>query len=194
MHSVTEKPPETIVINGTEYLANTDYRVWLSVSDLLSDININLNDKSECMRMIAKLSVSVFGKLINEPACDILNAVVTFYKGYPKPERKSDYAGGESRERLFSFQYDINYIILAIRNQSGIDLSYRRKEPFHWWDFLLEFETLEDHHFISRVMQYRAYSGDNADMLKLKQFYALPPEYTKEEQKMLDDFNAIFAD
>lgn len=187
-------PPETISVNGSDYPAQTDYRVWLEVSELLDEVRFHSDDMNKCIKTAARITVLVFGKLINAPVNDILNAVVTFYKGYPKPERAfSAEREGGGRERVFSFKHDINYIILAIRNQSGIDLSYRRTEPFHWWNFLLEFETLEEHHYISRVMSYRAYSGDNKDMLKLKQLYALPEEYTRDELEMLDEFNALFS-
>ena len=191
MNVATNPPPTEITVNQTSYGANTDFRVWLTVSDLLCDLNLDTNNQADCLKAVAGLSRIVFGRVINEPAGDILSAIVSFYKGYPKAER-GGLGGTANGERIFSFKYDINYIILAIRNQSGIDLSYRRTEPFHWWEFLLEFETLEEHHFICTVMKYRAYSGDNSDMLKLKAFYALPKEYTESEQRALDKFNDLF--
>ena len=173
MNVAANPPPKEITVNQTAYGANTDFRVWLTVSDLLCDLNLDTNNQADCLKAVAGLSRLVFGRVINEPAGDILSAVVSFYKGYPKAER-GGLGGTANGERIFSFKYDINYIILAIRNQSGIDLSYRRTEPFHWWEFLLEIETLEDRHAICKIMGYRAYGGENKELLMLKQKYALP--------------------
>lgn len=165
------EPPKKLEINGSTYKIATDFKVWIRVSRLLEEMD--KDDLSSCMRSAAKISKIVFGKIINEPAGDMLKAVVWFLKGYPK-KRSALESGAGHEERIFSFETDLNALIIAIRNQSGIDLSYRRTEPFHWWEFLLEIETLEDRHAICKIMGYRAYGGENKELLMLKQKYALP--------------------
>ena len=93
---------------------------------------------------------------------------------------------------LFSFDWDINAIIIAIRNQSGIDLSYRRTEPFHWWEFLLEFQTLCGEHYILNLMGARSYRGRDKELLRRKRMCALPAEETEEERATAETFSAMF--
>ena len=100
---------------------------------------------------------------------------------------------GDSREPAYSFEYDLNAIIVAIRDQHGVDLSWRRKEPFHWWEFLLLFKTLSGDHYILNLMEARTYRGKDRELLRRKHACALPPEYTAEEQAERDAFNAQFA-
>ena len=151
----TDAPPESITINGTVYPAKTDYRVWLQVSDLLCNLD-SASDQDAIthnLNTVRTLETLVFGCVLNEPVLDVLNACAEFYRGYPaegngyRPETDST-----TGEKLFSFKHDINLILIAIRNQSGIDLSYRRKEPYHWWLFLLEFRSLESRHHICQVI------------------------------------------
>ena len=94
---------------------------------------------------------------------------------------------------------DLNYIILAIRNQGGPDLSYRRKASFHWWAFLLEFRALCGEHYIMRLMEIRGYEDTskqdskraNREALRLKQRYALPYEMTADERRAAEAFDRL---
>lgn len=130
------------------------------------------------------------------PADEILKAVEEFSHGYPQERATSDYAREESDDLLtVSFEYDLNLIAIAIRNQSGIDLSYRRKEPFHWWLFLLEFAALEDRHAIVKIINARAYKGDNKDLIALRERERIPDEYirTRTEQREDEAFDRYFT-
>ncbi len=190
---VNSPPPESLYINSTEYPINTDYRVWLDVSCILEDLD--LTDESEnIIKAFERIVELVFGTTqIPEDTSDVLNAVIKFQRGYPTEPSDTedlDESKDSDNERVVSFKHDINYIIVAIRNQSGIDLSYKRKEPFHWWEFLLEFDSLEDRHFISRLISIRSYDGDDKDRLRLKEKYKLPVKLTAEEKKVNEMFYA----
>lgn len=189
MMNITNRPPETICVNDTEYPVDWDYRTWLDISIMLDDVDFSGN-RSENIILVAEIISKAFGRIINEPLIDALPAVLEFMKGYP--EADNGYRGTSSHKKCYSFRYDINYIIIAIRNQSGIDLSYRRKEPFHWWDFLLEFKSLTAEHYISKIMSYRAYDGKDKEMIKLREMYALPHHCTKSEQAIIDELDDIF--
>ena len=140
-------------------------------------------------RVIADVENAVFGRTIPHPACEVLDAIIEFSKGYPEAPVKS---GKTPKAQTYSFEWDLNYIILAIRNQSGIDLSYRRKEPFHWWEFLLEFHSLCGDHYILRLMEIRGYDGKDTELKQQAQRYALPREVTADDQALLDEFDALF--
>lgn len=187
-----DPPPAEITVGGVSYSINIDFRVWLDVMRLMRDImampttpeQINRN-----LEVFAQIEYLVFGKLIPHPAHEMLDAVREFLLGYPEAPVS---AGGKQKAQTYSFDWDLNYIILAIRNQSGIDLSYNRKEPFHWWLFLLEFKSLCGDHYILRLIEIRGYDGKEPELKQQAQRYALPRETTAEDQAILDEFDALF--
>ena len=99
---------------------------------------------------------------------------------------------GKGGAQTYSFDYDLNYIIIAIQNQFGMDLSYQRKQPFHWWLFLLYFRALSGPHYILRLMEIRGYDGKDAELKRQAQRFALPRENTADDQKLLDLFDELF--
>lgn len=187
-----DAPPTEIQVGGAVYKIETDYRIWIDVQQDLRRINLKTTDKMKMTEnevILENIERRVFGGVLaEENAIDVLKAIYEFLRGYPSLEIEND----EDDEAVVSLEYDLNMIILAIRNQSGIDLSYRRKEPFHWWEFLLEFQSLSGNHHILNIMEIRGYEGKDRDMLRLKRAYALPREISAEEQAEIDAFEALF--
>lgn len=171
-----DAPPTAIVVGGAEYAVNVDYRVWIGVLRDLRELILN-PDMPETMlkdlETIRKIETDVFGRVIDAPAVQVLRAINDFSKGYPEVLVGR---GEGAQVQTYSFDWDLNYIILAIENQFRVDLSYRRKEPFHWWLFLLYFRALSGEHYILRLMEIRGYRGKDADMRKQARRFALPEE------------------
>ena len=189
-----DAPPTEISVGGFAYPCETDYRVWLDVLRLMREIHPRPDTDDAEQRTIetlVEIETKVFGGwLKDENPVEVLKAVAEFSKGYPMAPVQDT---GNRREPAYSFEYDLNSIIIAIWNQHGVDLSYRRSEPFHWWEFLLLFHTLSGSHYILNMMEARTYRGKDRDLLRRKYACALPPEYTAEEQAELDAFNAQFG-
>lgn len=187
-----DAPPTEISVGGVPYAANVDYRVWLQVLALMKQIRSETLDRETRLRnarIFGEIETLVFGgRLADEDPAEILRSISAFAHGYPS----APMGAGESGTPTFSFDYDLNEIIIAIRNQSGIDLSYRRKEPFHWWEFLLEFRTLCGEHYILNLMEARGYKGKDSELLKRKSQCALPVEHTADEKALLDEINKEF--
>lgn len=189
-----DAPPTEISVGGFAYPVNTDYRVWIDVLRLMRGLIPDAEDQDQIQRNIeavAEIETLVFGDVLaDEDEVDVLAAISEFSMGYPSAPIRQDSDGAQT----FSFDYDLNEIIIAIRNQSGIDLSYRRTEPFHWWEFLLEFRTLCGDHYILNLMEARGYRGNDKDMIRRRQRCALPVEYTAAEQAEIDAFEALFEE
>ena len=186
-----DAPPTAITVGGADYTVNVDFRVWIDVLRLLRDLISTPATVEQAMHnaeVIGEMERAVFGDLIPQPAADVLSAVIDFSRGYPEPPVEA----GESAQPPYSFDWDLNYIIIAIQNQFGVDLSYRRTEPFHWWEFLLYFRALAGNHYILRLMEIRGYDGKDSDLKRQAQRYALPRETTAEDQAMLDAFDELF--
>jgi hypothetical protein len=191
----TTCPPEFITVNGTEYPIEIDFRVWLQVIEELDEFIVPVEreeDKLHNYQTVEQIETLVFDGLINEPWQFVLSAIVQFLGGYPKPDNGHSQSGSQDGTTLYSFKYDINYIILAIRNQSGIDLSYKRTEPFHWWLFLLEFQSLTADHYIVEIMKLRAYNGKDKDMLRAKNAVALPHELSAHDRRLAEEMDNLF--
>lgn len=188
-----DAPPTSIEVGGHAYPCETDYRVWIDVLRQLKGLRTHDDTpegRNTLAQQIMQLEETVFGGVLaDENPLDVIEAIAAFSKGYPSaPVRPLQDSGAQT----YSFEYDLNEIIIAIRNQSGIDLSYRRKEPFHWWEFLLEFRTLCGDHYILNLMEIRGYKGKDHEMKRRKQAYALPDEFSESEREAYAEFNAMF--
>lgn len=186
-----DAPPTKLTIGGVSYRIKTDYRVWINVMHDLQQLYTvpqTLDEALNNANVIRKIEKSVFGRRIKQPINLVLDAITEFLHGYPQ----APVGEGKTNARTYSFDYDLNYIILAIRNQSGIDLSYRRKRAFHWWLFLNEFNTLCGDHYILRLMEIRGYDGNDREMQRQAQRFALPRSNAADDQQLLDVFDALF--
>ena len=186
-----DAPPAAITVGGVAYPVDTDFRTWLGVLNMIPSLITRpktMEDVIHNSEIIADIEKAVFGKTIKHPADEVLDAIRIFSEGYPM----APVGEGKQGPPVYSFDYDLNYILIAIRNQSGIDLSYRRKEAFHWWEFLLEFHALCGDHYILRLMEIRGYDGKDREMQRQAQRFALPRENSADDQQMLDEFDALF--
>lgn len=186
-----DAPPTEISVGGFSFTCNTDYRIWIEVVRLLGKLNLHPETEEAERRTIEdifEIERLVFGKVLDQGFNDVLTAISEFSKGYPAAPIRSS-----SGPRTYSFDYDLNEIIIAIRNQSGIDLSYRCKE-FHWWLFLLEFRTLCGDHYIINLMQARGYTGKDKELRRRRDQCALPMELSDEEMAEYEELNAMFEE
>lgn len=172
-----DAPPTALTIGGAEYAVNVDYRVWIGVLHDLRELILNPDMPETALhdlQTIQKIEKDVFGRVIDAPIAQVLQAINEFSRGYPEAPIGS---GEGAQVQTYSFEWDLNYIILAIENQFRIDLSYQRKESFHWWLFLLYFRALSGNHYILRLMEIRGYRGKDAQMRKQARRFALPVEH-----------------
>ncbi len=188
-----DTPPTAITVGGVAYPVDVDFRTWIRVVKMLGDF-IPSAETPEHMRhnadLVCEIQTAVFGGVLeDENPAEALKAISEFAHGYPCAPVAP---GGRYQETTYSFEYDLNYIIIAIRNQSGIDLSYRRKEPFHWWEFLLEFSSLCGEHYILRLMEIRGYQKDPEKPEHAKLRYALPRETSAAHDAVMDEITAEF--
>lgn len=191
----TNAPPETLKVNGGVYSINTDFRVWIEVFDTFGFRDNEPEALLKCIKMVFSDWEIV---LSEQDPKDIFDAMLWFLKGYPEDKEgceangdMSDDADEMNQERYFDFKHDLNLIIIAIRNQSGIDLSYKCKH-FHWWLFLLEFQSLESHHQFCQIRAIREYNGTDKEMLAMKKRFALPKKYTSEQKEQFKEMDKLF--
>ena len=186
-----DPPPTEISVGGAVYPVDVDFKTWIEIQRLLREFSPDAEHQRHNADVLERIETLAFGgALVDEAPDAVVAALGEFLKGYPSAPIRSE--GGGDGAPTFSFEHDLNAIIVAIRNQSGIDLSYRRREPFHWWEFLLEFQTLCGDHYILNLMEARGYNGKDKDLLRRKRACALPVEYTAAERAEIEEFNKLF--
>ena len=186
-----DAPPTELMVGGVSHSINVDFRVWIDVMRALNDLVSTPETPEQAannLKVITHVEMAVFGKIIPQSPSEMLSAVHKFCTGYPQ----APVGEGGKNVQTYSFDWDLNYIIIAIMNQFGIDLSYRRTEPFHFWEFLLYFRALAGDHYINRLMDIRGYDGKDPEMKRQAQRYALPRETTAEDRAFLDKMDEIF--
>lgn len=61
----------------------------------------------------------------------------------------------------------------------GIDLAY---DKVHWWKFKALLKSLKDDTEFVKIKGYRAYTGDDKNMLELKKYWELPLPLEEQER------------
>jgi hypothetical protein len=178
--------PETEIVEGEAYPINTDYRVWVQF-----ELNITKFIKTDDERLIIECLKLCFVKKLPPTLALAFNALLDFYKGIEKKE--NGLGGGKNTgesKRVYCFEHDCELVYAAFLSQYNIDLT--EVGNLHWWKFKAMFKGLEESNVICKIMGYRSYKGKDKEYLKLKRMYAIPSELSKEEQKKIEEFEALF--
>ncbi len=192
MNLLIDRPPETVLIKGTEYEINSDFRTSVLFELLIQDEDVSNVDK------VVKAIELYFPIIPSEEIRDIFGAIMWFYCcGRTDKERKlmreedqenegSKEDEQEEAERIYSFDYDDEYIYSAFLQQYGINLVATKY--LHWWEFRAMFKGLDNCEFV-KIMNYRATKitsemskKEKRFLRKMKSIHALPTS-EKEQQE-----------
>ena len=191
-----DAPPETIRVGGADCPVNVDFRTWIDILDLARELYPTVGTLLEARhnaRVLENMQRLAFGRVLEAPPAAVLRAMTAFARGYPT--MVGEEAGGDGEgEELLSFDYDINDLVLAIEEQFGLDLSYRRAEPFHWWEFLLRVRALCGDHAILRAVRLRASRDTSREARLARRRARLPHKPTAEERRQLEALRAAAGD
>ena len=72
-------------------------------------------------------------------------------------------------------------IFMGLFTNCGIDLAY---DKVHWWKFKALLKSLKDDTEFVKIKGYRAYTGDDKNMIELRKYWELP--LPAEEQERLN--------
>ena len=180
MNIITDGLPDCVEIDGGTYYINTDFRVWVKIELLFSD------DVPEGYRL--PLALGLAFDTIPENKEEAAEALLAFYSGGKNAEKKASGKKKKSRKnrRIYSFEYDSEYIYAAFLQAYGIDLA---DVEMHWFKFKALFAALPDECLMSKIMGWRALeiTKDMPETARkryaeLKDAYRLPLSQTEEEK------------
>lgn len=180
MNIITDGLPDCIEIGGEIFHINTDFRVWVKIELLFSD------DVPEGYRL--PLALGLAFDVIPENKEEAAEALLAFYSGGKNTEKKPSGKKKKSRKnrRIYSFEYDSEYIYAAFLQAYGIDLA---DVKMHWFKFKALFAALPDECLMSKIMGWRALEitkdmpeASRKRYAELKETYRLPLSQTEEEK------------
>ena len=178
MLDLTKKDlPNVVEINGRSYSIYTDFRVWMKFANNIKTLRGN-----------ERVFVPYLFKNDNPGFCALHDLLEFCYPPRELPRQVS-----KSKDIMFDYEIDADYIYAAFMSQYGIDLI--EIEHLHWHKFLALFRGLKDDEMICRIMSYRGYEKDSKNdhrYERLKEAWRI--EYTSpEEQAEIDKFSNMFT-
>lgn len=183
MNLLIDLVPETITIDNKEYEINSDFRTSILFELLMQDKSIKDNDK-------IYLALELYYPNIPDDINSAIEKMLWFYrcgKDLITSKRKGK---GKSDIKIYSFEYDDDYIYAAFMDQYGIDL--QDIKYLHWWKFKAMFKSLKEDTEIVKIMRYRSMDlskikdkNEKAYYKKMQELYKIP--VSKNEQEKLDE-------
>ena len=179
---IVDDLPETVRIDGADYQINWDFRTSVLFEIMMQDDELTDSDKTH-------EAVHLFYPVIPPDISKAVEKIIWFYKC---GRRKNRYAAareeGPQMKRVYSFEYDDDYIYAAFMEQYGIDLN--DVEGLHWWKFRALLKGLrEDCEFV-KIMGYRSVeitgkmSNEQKEFYRrMKELYELPISETEQEKE-----------
>lgn len=183
MNLLIDLVPKTITIDNKEYEINSDFRTSILFELLMQDKSIKDNDK-------IYLALELYYPNIPDDINSAIEKMLWFYrcgKDLITSKRKGK---GKSDIKIYSFEYDDDYIYAAFMDQYGIDL--QDIKYLHWWKFKAMFKSLKEDTEIVKIMRYRSMDlskikdkNEKAYYKKMQELYKIP--VSKNEQEKLDE-------
>ena len=182
-----DRLPDTVLVGGREYSVRTDFRVFILFELLWQDPDMEPAEKIRRSLLLCYPEVpGDYG-----PAVE---GLLWFYKcGKEDNPQKKAIAAKRGKTRIYSFDYDDDYIFAAFMSQYKINL--QRIKYIHWWEFRAMFNSLTNSNEFVKIMEYRSIDlkedmpkEQKAFYRKMKLIHDLPlPKDEEEKQQAIED-------
>lgn len=183
MNILVDLVPTTVNIDNKEYEINSDFRTSILFELLMQDGTIEEDDK-------ILMALQLYYPDIPESIKKAIEQMLWFYRC--GKDVSSSKGNGKSKgvTKIYSFEYDDDYIYSAFLDQYNIDL--QDIEYLHWWKFKAMFKALKDDNMIVKIMGYRSMDlskvkdkEQKAYYKRMQKLYEIP--ISRDEQNKLDD-------
>jgi len=182
MNILVDLVPETVEIDGTDYLINSDFRTSILFELLMQDTEIA--DENKTMPILQLY----YPEIPPNTEAAVLMAMWFYACGNEPRKAKTGKGSSDIQEMRYSFEHDAIYIYTAYLEQYHIDL--QDIEDLHWWKFRAMFRGLREDCKFAKIMQYRTITlNDNMSKeerkfyINMKILYALPDNRSEEEKE-----------
>jgi hypothetical protein len=177
--------PTIAIINAQEYEINTDYRVALTCMQVVED------DISDIERAYAIIGLLFDEEIDNDSMNEALTKAIKFL------QCGEEVTNNTTTKKDMDFEQDKAYIMSSFFADYKIDLS--EVKEMHWWKFCDLISGLSSECILNRVRDIRNYDineikdpKEKSKLMKAKESVALKDRFNDEEQKVIDEFEALF--
>ena len=159
------------------FVIRTDYRVGIQIALCLEDRQLNDNE-----RTFMALSL-LYGRGL--PPLEAALVGMDWYMrcGQPRSE-----GGGK---QMLWLDYDAARIYASFRQTFGIEI---HRSKLHWFEFMSMLDSLDEDSSLAHAMQIRGTDTstmkgkERAQFERMKRLLTPVPDFTDEEQSVIDDF------
>ena len=164
MNWLLEQLPDKVLVDGTEYPVDSDFRAILLIDQIMHD-----KELSDTQRVLSALTI-FYGDNPPKQTTQAIEKLVWFFRcGKEQSEQEERRERFRRHTRAIDYCVDGRLIWSAFLQVYQIDLT--QQMSMHWWKFCSLMENLPDTCKISKVMMYR--TVDTSGMSKQqKSFYA----------------------
>ncbi len=178
MKGMYSKLPRSVIIKNERVTINTDFRIFIDFEQEMQG-----TDKRKAVnKALSRFYPAFFNICKNNLLEEAVDKFLWFYKCGKQDNVKKSNKKGKKNSQVYSYSYDDLYIWGTFnqyfKNEKSLPIDLT-KDYIHWWKFRAMWLTIPEKAVYSKIKSYRAYAGEDKDMLELKETYKLPP--TKEE-------------
>lgn len=194
MNILTDILPDSVMIDGKKYPVRTDFRVWLEFDRVLA---LSITEWEKAVILTRLCFDTKKCRKLPDSFEKAATALCNFY--LCRQDEKKQHSKKTSKERVFSFEEDADYIYAAFITQYGIDLT--EVKYMHWYKFSALFKGLDENCRFMKIISWRGASVDEIQdegrrkyIRKMKELYALPDNRTEleKQQDMADAISELF--
>lgn len=195
MNLLIDEVPTSVMIDGTEFEINSDFRI-----SILFELMINDNELSERERL--EQALLLYYPIIPENIEEAIKQIMWFYscgkQAFENNPKKSNGNKSKSTKRIFDYEYDSDVIFSSFLECYGINL---QRDNLHWWEFRSLFDNISEETKLYKLLEIRSVNlskvkdKDKKEYYKkMKELYKLPSEISKDEHEKLDDIGKILLE
>lgn len=188
MSVLTELFPESLIVDGAEYLIHSDFRTVLKCNEIIER-------ESELSREALLEILQMFYNGCTFFTEEHIEKMFWFFScgREKKKKRFPRKIAGLNDKQSFDFEEDAELIYAGFQQQYGIDL---QRERMHWWRFMILLDNFGTNTRLSKVMEYRTTDTANKKLGKeeraflqaMQRYYGLDKAMIVDEQtKQLEE-------
>lgn len=188
MSVLTELFPESLIVDGAEYLIHSDFRTVLKCNEIIErEPELSQQSLVEILQLFYE-DCTFFTE-------EHIEKMFWFFScGRERKKKKFPRKiAGLNDKQSFDFEEDAELIYAGFQQQYGIDL---QRERMHWWRFMILLDNFGADTRLSKVMEYRTTDTSNKKIGKeeraflqaMQRYYGLDKAMIVDEQtKQLEE-------
>lgn len=175
------KLPRYVYIKNEKFVINADYRIFINFEMQMQGKNV----KEAIMQTLTNFYPAFFSICNRKLLKEAVEQFIWFYHCGKDEYKNQEVAKkkGKKASQIFNYNYDCDLICGSYWIYAHTDLH----KYLHWWRFKEIWESLPSDCEFNKIKSYRAYDGNDKEMLELKEYYKLPPTEAEIQEEIRKD-------